>query len=81
MLSSRPIMLPPTATITSHYLAHEGDATAMVIVDGQQGWEMNPGDTLEVKMADDRLTLITSTRRDYFSIIRNKLNWASGQVG
>ncbi|MBL0382436.1 MAG: NAD(+)/NADH kinase [Desulfofustis sp. PB-SRB1] len=51
MLSSRPIMLPPTATITSHYLAHEGDATAMVIVDGQQGWEMNPGDTLEVKMA------------------------------
>jgi NAD+ kinase len=79
MLSSRPIMLPPTATITSHYLAHEGDVTAMVIVDGQQGWEMNPGDTLEVKMADDRLTLITSTRRDYFSIIRNKLNWASGQ--
>ena len=75
MLSSRPIILPPDRTISSELLADAPAASADVIVDGQRGWEMKPGDILEVEQAEHPLHLIVSTENDYFTILRNKLKW------
>ena len=77
MLSSRPIILPADKTISSIMLADETGAAADIIVDGQKGWEMKPGDTLEVAKAEHPLHLIVSTEKDYFTILRNKLKWGS----
>jgi len=75
MLSSRPIILPPDKTISSELLANDPDAAADIIIDGQKGWEMKPGDILEVAQAEHPLHLIISTENDYFTILRNKLKW------
>jgi NAD+ kinase len=77
MLSSRPIILPADKTISSTLQADESGAAADIIVDGQRGWEMKPGDTLEVAQAEHPLHLIVSTEKDYFTILRNKLKWGS----
>ena len=77
MLSSRPIILPADKTISSTLQADETSAAADIIVDGQKGWEMKPGDTLEVAQAEHPLHLIVSTEKDYFTILRNKLKWGS----
>ena len=77
MLSSRPIILPPSKVISSKFLGDETDSNAKVIVDGQDAWEMKSGDILEVQTAEQPLQLISSTQRDYFTILRNKLNWGS----
>ncbi len=77
MLSSRPIILPADKTISSILQADESGAAADVIVDGQKGWELRPGDTLEVAKAEHPLHLIVSTEKDYFAILRNKLKWGS----
>lgn len=77
MLSSRPIILPPQKIITSELIGNETGNIANVIIDGQDAWEMHPGDVLEIKQADYPLQLISSKGRDYFTVLRNKLNWGS----
>ena len=77
MLSSRPIILPADKMISSTLQADEAGAAADIIVDGQKGWEMKPGDTLEIAQAEHPLHLIVSTEKDYFTILRNKLKWGS----
>lgn len=79
MLGSRPIILPPDKTISSELSGTTHDAAADIIVDGQKSWEMKPGDILEVARAEHPLQLIVSTENDYFTILRNKLNWGSNE--
>ncbi|BDD87064.1 NAD(+)/NADH kinase [Desulfofustis limnaeus] len=77
MLSSRPVIVPPDVVLTSEFVSHEHHSRAKVIVDGQRIWDMQPGDILEVRQSEHFLQLISSTRRDYFTILRNKLKWGS----
>jgi NAD+ kinase len=77
MLSSRPIILPPDKVITSQFISEDPTFTTRIIIDGQEAWEMKAGDVLEVQAAEHTLQLISSTQRDYFTILRNKLKWGS----
>lgn len=79
MLSSRPIILPPDKTISAELTIDAPDAAADIIVDGQKRWQMRPGDILEVARSKHQLQLIVSTENDYFTILRNKLNWGSNE--
>lgn len=79
MLSSRPIILPPSKVISSQLISDDPAFTTKIIIDGQEAWEMGVGDVLEVQAAEHRLQLITSRNRDYFSILRNKLKWARNE--
>ncbi len=75
MLSSRPIILPADKRIKTRYEAGNRSERAQVIIDGQPFWEMKNGDELEIKTAKHFLQLVVSSTRDYFTILRNKLNW------
>jgi NAD+ kinase len=81
MLESRPVLLPATVCLTTR-LAEQANGVK-VIVDGQPAWEMAAGDTLEVMASERPLRLICSPQKDYFEILRNKLNWGgrAGEVG
>jgi len=79
MLSSRPIILPPDRLITSQFLAGQRDRSAKIIIDGQVSWDMIPGDILEIQTAEHPLQLISSKSRDYFEILRNKLQWGGNK--
>jgi len=78
MLESRPVLLPAEAALATRLA--EQTAGVKVILDGQPTWELAPGDTLEVAASERPLKLICSSRKDYFEILRNKLNWG-GQAG
>ncbi|PHR29316.1 MAG: NAD(+) kinase [Desulfotalea sp.] len=75
MLSSRPIILPAHKQLVTTYEAEDKSDRAQIIIDGQPFKEMQPGDTLEISTAKHPLQLVVSENRDYFSILRNKLNW------
>ncbi|WP_136806272.1 NAD(+)/NADH kinase [Desulfosediminicola flagellatus] len=77
MLSSRPILLPASDTITAEFESAGNVECAQVIVDGQSCWEMQDGDRLEVEPAEHSLMLIVSSTRNYFTILRNKLHWGN----
>ncbi len=78
MLESRPVLLPAVVCLTTR-LAERANAVK-VIVDGQPAWEMSASDTLEVVASERPLRLICSPQKDYFEILRNKLNWG-GRAG
>lgn len=78
MLESRPVLLPAAVCLTTK-LAGQANAVN-VIVDGQPAWEMSAGDVLEVVASERPLRLICSPQKDYFEILRNKLNWG-GRAG
>ncbi|HIJ79095.1 MAG: NAD(+)/NADH kinase [Desulfobulbaceae bacterium] len=73
MLESRPVLLPSTVRLRTSLA--EAASDVKVIVDGQYVWEMSAGDTLEVEASENHLLLICSPQKDYFEILRNKLNW------
>jgi len=78
MLESQPVLLPAAVCLTTR-LAGQANAVN-VIVDGQPAWEMSAGDVLEVVASERPLRLICSPQKDYFEILRNKLNWG-GRAG
>lgn len=75
MLSSRPIILPAHKNLVTTYEAEDDADRAQIIIDGQPFMEMQPGDNLEVSTARHPLQIVASENRDYFSILRSKLNW------
>ncbi len=75
MLSSRPIIFPAHKNLVTTYEAEEDADRAQIIIDGQPFLEMQPGDNLEISTARHPLQIVASENRDYFSILRSKLNW------
>lgn len=75
MLSSRPILLPDNKVITTTFSPDSSNKSARIIIDGQEAWEMNLGDSLIVEKAEHPLQLIASSSIDYFQVLRNKLHW------
>lgn len=77
MLSSRPVILPATKTITTVFHARDNEERAQVLIDGETLWEMNDQDKLEIETAGHSLKLIVSENYNYFSVLRKKLYWGS----
>ncbi|MEW6427921.1 MAG: NAD(+)/NADH kinase [Thermodesulfobacteriota bacterium] len=78
MLESRPVLLPASARVQTRLLG--GVADVKVIVDGRKMWQMEEGGTLEIGRAPKPLRLVCSPHKDYFEILRNKLNWGGRQT-
>lgn len=73
MLESRPVLLAPSARITTQLADPAGDVKVMV--DGRFCWDMRQDDCLVVEAARKPLKLYGSLKKGYFTILRNKLNW------
>ena len=43
--------------------------------DGQRGSAMVKNDVIEIRRADVALDLVSSPRRNYFELLREKLSW------
>jgi len=78
MLESRPVLLPASVCLKTRLAERANEVK--IIVDGQPAWEMSADDTLEVVASERPLRLICSSQKDYFEILRNKLNWG-GRAG
>ncbi len=73
-LSDRPILVAATSVIEIR-LIDRPDSTAEVACDGRALGRLNPGDTLTVRAAGSRITLLHPVGYDYFRLLRSKLNW------
>jgi NAD+ kinase len=73
MLESRPVLLPGEVLLTMRLAEKAGKVK--IIIDGMPVWEMYAGDTLEVMASEKKLHLVCSPQKDYFEILRSKLNW------
>jgi NAD+ kinase len=73
MLTNRPIMVWSRSVIEID-VKFENDVVFFT-ADGQVGRKLLPGDRVEVRRSKSRTRLVTSPSKDYFEILRTKLNW------
>jgi len=71
-LTERPIVMP-----SEFELEFESDDEAIVVVDGQDKYNLKFFDSMKIRISDDRVKMIHRYERNYFDILKQKLHWGS----
>jgi NAD+ kinase len=74
MLSFRTMVVSSNSTIKLRLLT-AGEEVYLTL-DGQRGLLLGKNDVVEIRRADCELNLVSSPRRNYFDLLKEKLNWA-----
>jgi NAD+ kinase len=76
-LSNRPLVVRGTETV--HIEVMKKQRTDLnLTVDGQSTVPLKPGDTIEVRAGAKKAHIIRSDKRNFFEVLRSKLNWSGG---
>jgi NAD+ kinase len=76
-LSNRPLVLPGDSPV--FVTIEEKQRTEIVLtVDGQDVIALEEGDKLKLQRGDARLKIVRSDRRNFYEVLRSKLNWSGG---
>jgi NAD+ kinase len=78
MLTNRPIIVSDGATVKVE-VDFENEEV-MFTADGQVGMKLQGGDMVEVRKARSSTLLVKSPTKDYFEVLRTKLNWGAVNV-
>ena len=73
-LSFRPLAVPATSALSVRLLT--GGEEVHLTLDGQRGGPFVRNDVVEVRQAPFELQLVTSPRRNYYDLVKEKLGWA-----
>jgi NAD+ kinase len=73
-LSFRPLAVPASSTVAVRLLT--GGEEVHLTFDGQRGGAFVRDDVVEVRRAPFELRLVTSPRRGYYDLVKEKLGWA-----
>jgi NAD+ kinase len=73
MLTNRPIILPEEVTIKAILQAR--DDKVVLTLDGQIGFALEFGDEVIIKESSHAVSLVKSSSKGYFEILRTKLKW------
>ncbi len=76
-LSNRPIVVSGNEVI--HITVEEDQRTDVILsVDGQDAYPLRSGDEIIVERSQTKTLLIRSDKRNFYDILRSKLNWSGG---
>ena len=73
MLTNRPIILPEG--VTARAVLSSKDEKVLLTIDGQIGFPLEYGDEVIVKKSPYSASLVKSSSKGYFEILRTKLKW------
>lgn len=73
-LTYRPMIIPSGSEIRVELLT--GGEKVYLTLDGQRGGVLSQNDPLTIRKAPVELQLVTSPRRSYYDLVKEKLSWA-----
>lgn len=73
-LTYRPLIIPADSEIWIRLLT--GEEEVYLTLDGQRGGGLVRNDTIKIRKAPIELQLVTSPRRSYYDLVKEKLSWA-----
>lgn len=76
-LSHRPIVVPGSETIVIT-IGEQQRTDVLLTVDGQLIFPLESGDQIRIGRSDQRVRIVRAERRDFYGVLRNKLNWSGG---
>ncbi len=74
-LSNRAIIIPGDESLEIE-IEREQRAGIMLTIDGQDVFQLTPGDRVVVKKSSKCCLIIRSNKRNFYEVLRTKLNWA-----
>jgi NAD+ kinase len=72
-LTYRPMVV--SAAVAVRVTIRGADEHAEVTLDGQEGFALGNGDTVEVRRGRTTIPLVRAPERSYYSVLRSKLHW------
>ena len=76
-LTNRPLIIPDHTKIE---ILLEGSPEDMVLtLDGQEGFEMDPGDKLFITKSRNDIKMISFEDQSYFNVLKTRLKWSGGR--
>lgn len=72
-LTQRPLVLPVNFEVEFK----SADKDTLIVVDGQDTYEMGDFESISIKIADRGAKLIHRLDRDYFEVLKDKLHWGN----
>lgn len=76
-LSNRPIVVPGDSNIVIE-IERDQKTDILLTVDGQNTMNVLPGDRVSISRAHTKARIIHSNRRNFYEVLRSKLNWTGG---
>jgi len=73
-LTQRPLVIPANFELEISTPDKQG---AMVVVDGQDIYELKQNEIIKITLAPNKANLIRTINRDYFKVLGQKLDWGS----
>jgi NAD+ kinase len=73
-LTYRPLIIPSGSEVQIRLLT--GGEEVCLTLDGQRGGGLVRNDTVRIRKAPVELQLVTSPRRSYYDLVKEKLSWA-----
>lgn len=73
-LTFRPLIIPSGSLVSLELLT--GGEEVYLTLDGQRGGVLVRNDVIDIRKAPFELQLVTSPRRTYFDLVKEKLGWA-----
>ena len=73
-LSFRPLAVPSASSVSVRLLT--GGEEVFVTFDGQRGGALVRNDVVDIRKAPFELQLLTSPKRSYYDLVKEKLGWA-----
>ena len=73
-LTQRPLVMPVDFEIEFKIIDNQG---AVVIVDGQDIYEVEQNQSIKIKSAKQKAKMIHRIQRDYFEVLNEKLRWGN----
>lgn len=73
-LTQRPLVMPADFEIEFNITDTQG---AVVIVDGQDIYELEQNETIKIKIAKQKAKMIHRVERNYFDVLNEKLRWGN----
>ncbi len=76
-LTNRPLIIPDSTKIE---IRLEGSPEDIILtLDGQEGFEMDPGDIIFIKKSRNDIKMISFENHSYFKILKTRLKWSGGR--
>jgi NAD+ kinase len=73
-LTQRPLVMPADFEIEFKIIDNQG---AVVIVDGQDIYEVEQNQSIKIKIASKKAKMIHRVQRNYFEVLNEKLRWGN----
>jgi len=73
ILTNRPLVISGDSVASCIVVESRGEM--LLTIDGQEGFQLQPGDMIRVRRSENSARMVQAASRDFFAVLRTKMGW------